>query len=250
MSDRDVSLSTDHVKVLGVGLTTASSLLGIKFDTLATSAWLQQLAAFPAPEVQRAFNTWFMHATDRNFTTAAIIREIGRNRFGGISGLWTQACSAVRHPALASGWHYVVFEHPGVHFSIEALGGWDRLREITHTAKAAGFARTEFELGFQDYRPGLRYPAGLGYFNGTNALLIGDQSRALSVYRNGYKSRSECSIEGLDLLHDAPRWKISEPESLPEQLLPEHLSKRPDGTDRASLPWESIEAADDFGQDE
>lgn len=243
MNRTEAMISADHVMTVGECLTVASSLSGAKFDPLAMKVWIKQLAAYPAPEIHKAFSNWWASTTDRMLTVAAIVREIERARYGGPSGLWMYASSAAKCAAYASGWHLVVFEHPGIHFAIETLGGWSRLKQITRDAKDASFARTEFDRGLQDYRPGLPYPAGFGHFNGENAVLIGNRERALTVYSCGLKGSDGYPVPGLELLIPPRAPSIGGDVALPSTLLPEHIFRHQPFISTGPAPWQTSACA-------
>jgi hypothetical protein len=168
-------------------------------------------------------------------SVAAIFQELHRLRFGGISGAWLMVEQAARE---CSDRHFfIVFEHPAIHFSIDVIGGWSKTIQLVRDIDRVGFARRDFMKAFEDYRPSVRYPAGLGGFNGRNAVLIGHRGRALEVYRRGVK-QGRGFFPGIELLQ--PQVEVTVGQSLdtwPEQLGREHLAAPPGPPIYVSPAW-------------
>lgn len=174
------------VAALGECLTLASALAGKAIDPLAMRAWIRQFSTYSSDEIQESFLAWF--SRHKAFPSISdIVVEIDCSRFGGPAGAWLLARNAAAADAESGAWNFVVFEHPGIHFAIEFIGGFGSLKSTLRDHKEASFARSAFVKAFESYRPGLEYSAGFGCFSGDNVVLIGNPARAMDVYKGGTK---------------------------------------------------------------
>lgn len=197
MSKPVLSKPSTALAAVGECLTLASSIAGKAIDPLAMRAWMHQFSTYSPDEIQRAFMAWF--SRHKAFPSICdITAEIDCSRFGGSSGAWLLAKKAVAADANSDGWNFSVFEHAGIHFAIEFLGGFPSLKSTLRNPKELSFARAAFVKAFESYRPGLEYPAGFGHFSGENVVLIGDPVRAMEVYMGGTKCFDRSPLAEID----------------------------------------------------
>lgn len=238
MSTNLIPLSGAAAVAVGEALTQAAARTGRQFDELAVRQWIYALAGCEAEEVRQAFRS---HAATQDHapSIAAVLREIDRMRFGGVSGAWTQFLHAARAVRYTGGAHFVVFEHPAIHFAIESLGGWGHLQDQLRDAARVGLMRRDFIAAFDDYRVGSFFPAGFGHFSGDNVVLIGHAARALIVYRGGVKGEEHELVPGVATLYCQTRLHVGESlRNLPNELLPAHFAAPPGPPIRIPPPWE------------
>lgn len=205
-----------------------------EFGDLEVTDWCASFAACDPLELRQAFENVALHSRFAP-SKASVREELDRLRFGGVSGAWL----LVQKTALdcADGDFFVVFEHAGIHFAVEVLGGWRTTIALVRDNKRVGFAQSSFVKAFQDYRAPNRYPAGLGSFNGSNAVLIGHRGRALDVYRRGVKP-GQAFFLGAEALQPQIRllpWE--RPESWPDQLEVDHMAAPPGPPIYVSPDW-------------
>lgn len=166
---------------------------------------------------------------------AAIYQELYRLRFGGISGAWLMVRQAAKECADRE--FFIVFEHAAIHFAVDVIGGWSKTTQLVRDIERAGFAWRDFKMAFEDYRPSVRYPAGLGGFNGRNAVLIGHRGRALEVYRRGIK-QGRGSFPGIEVLQPQIELRFGEVLKVwPERLGEEHMTAPPGPPIHVPPPW-------------
>lgn len=229
--------------VIGEALTQLASRTGRPIDEMAARQWLQAFQGYAADEVRQAFWNFTMLRSHLP-TIADIASEIDRLRHGGVSGAWAHALGAAREARSARGTFFVVFEHPAIHFAIEAVGGWAHLQEQVRRADGLSYLRRDFCAAFEDYRTGIQYPAGFGYFDGHNVVLVGHAERAHLVYKRGSKSVNTL-IPGLGVLRGVEYLHPGEvSRQLPCELLPTHLAPQPGEPVRGQYPWHTEDEPD------
>ena len=244
--------SLDRIAMaVGEGLLRAAERTGKDLGPLESQEWLDSFSDCEPIELQRAFANFSLHSPFSP-SISSIRQEIERARFGGVSGGWILVQSAARACATHSAWFMFVFEHPAIHFSVESLGGWTRVMRELRSSEKAGYVRRDFFKAWEDYRPSVPYPAGIGEFDGSNAVVIGHHARALAVYRNGVKLGSAFA-PGTEALRDTP-WSLpsNRAEGWPDELRTHHLAPAPRPPVRASAAWFdefSTEGSKLFGPD-
>jgi len=227
------------VRVIGQCLCLVAERTGKEFGELDAAAWCKSFADCDPVELQQAFDSFSVHSPYAP-SPANIHQELQRLRFGGVSGAWTMVEQAAM--ATSDGYSFLVFEHAAIHFAIDSIGGWFRLRRQIRDKDRHGLLRRDFMTAFEDYRPAVPHAAGMGSFNGRNAVLIGHRERALQVYRTGFKY-GKSSIAGVDLLWSQGR-VVDERETIvwPDQLEEKHMAQPPKpSTLPRRDPWETDE---------
>jgi hypothetical protein len=226
--------SSAIVRVVTECLCEVAERTGKEISALEMAKWYQAFAVCQPLELREAFDN---HALTSSYapSMAAIRQELDRSRFGGISGAWLM----VREAALAcsDGNFFIVFEHAAIHFSIEVIGGWNAAMRMVRDANGVSLARRDFMRAFEDHRPSVGYPAGLGSFNGANAVLIGHRERALDVYRHGAKEGAAC-FPGVGTLR--PQVELLPWERMqlwPAQLSEQHMAKPPGPPTHVKPGW-------------
>ena len=222
------------VRVVGESLCLVAERTGKEFGDLEVTEWCASFAACDPVELRQAFDNVSLHSPFAP-SPASVFQELDRLRFGGVSGAWL----LVRKTALdcAGGDFFVVFEHAGIHFAVEVLGGWSGTISLVRDSKRAGFAQRDFEKAFRDYRTPNSYPAGLGTFNGRNAVLIGHRGRALDVYRRGVKLGQAFFLGAEALQPQITLLPWERPESWPDQLEVGHMAAQPGPPIYVSPVW-------------
>jgi hypothetical protein len=227
--------STEIIKVIGQCLCLAAERTGKEFGELEAKEWCSTFAYCDPIELRQAFDNCSVNSTFAP-SMAAIHQELERLRYGGVAGAWLMVQQVAVERLCRD--FFIVFEHPGVHFSIEAVGGWFKVVREIREIKSAQFIRREFITAFKDYRSTMRHPAGLGTFTGKNAVLVGHRQRALEVYRTGTKA-GEGLFSGVEVLK--PRVELNAWDShvvWPDELGPEHFAAPPGSPIiYNSLPW-------------
>lgn len=222
------------VRIVGECLCLVAERTGKEFGELEATEWCAAFADCDPLELRQAFDNFALNSPFAP-SMAAIYQELYRLRFGGISGAWLMVQQAAqecfdRH-------FFIVFEHPAIHFSVDVIGGWSKTIRLVRDIERVGFARRDFMEAFEDYRPSLSYPAGLGGFNGRNAVLIGHQGRALEVYRRGIK-QGHGSFPGIEVLKPQVELHFGEVlEVWPERLGEEHMAEPPGPPIHVPPPW-------------
>ncbi|MFT7723983.1 MAG: hypothetical protein QM788_14340 [Roseateles sp.] len=234
MSRVTVKPSPSVVRVVTECLCEVAERTGKEVGALEMAKWYEAFAVCQPSELREAFDNYAL-ASPFAPSMAAIRQELDRSRFGGISGAWLM----VREAALACADRnfFVIFEHAAIHFSIEVIGGWHSVIRLVRDPGSVSFARRDFMKAFEDHRPSISYPAGLGGFNGVNAVLIGHRERALEVYRHGAKRGAAC-FSGIDILQ--PQVELLPWQHLqdwPAHLGPEHMAAPPGPPVRITPTW-------------
>lgn len=227
------------VSAIAQGLCLVAERTGKKVEPMEAETWCRAFAGCDPDELRQAFDSLAMNSFFPP-TIAGMHHELQRLRFGGVSGAWTMVQQAA--VSSRSSYCFIVFEHPAIHFAIESIGGWFQLGRQIRDIERISFIRRDFTSAFEDYRPSLPHVAGMGSFNGTNAVLLGHRGRALEVYRSGVK-RGRRSVPGMELLMSDTRYH-NEPKDTewPEQLEDKHLEKPHKPCNLPPrLPWESDE---------
>lgn len=222
--------------VLAVGecLCQVAERSGKEFSALEVTEWCTSFAGCDPLELRQAFDNFVLHSPFAP-SMASIRQELDRLRFGGISGAWI----LVQKTALAceGGSFFIVFEHAAIHFAIEVLGGWSRTIRLVRDIERVGFTRRDFMNAFEDYRASNPYPAGLGTFNGHNAVLIGHRGRALDIYRRGTKPGA-AFFPGAEALQ--PQIELlpgQRAEAWPDQLRLDHMATPSGPPNYVSPAW-------------
>lgn len=231
----------DLLRVIAESLCRASERTGKDFGELEVTEWCAFFSGFGALELRQAFENVSLHSPFAP-TMAAVRQELDRLRFGGVSGAWLMVQKTA---GKCRGDDFlIVFEHPAIHFAVEVLGGWRTLIQLVKDSRQLGFTRTAFERAFRDYQPTLPYPAGLGSFDGCNAVLIGHRGRALGVYRGGVKAGQAFHL-GADALEEQVRLHPGQrSRSWPDDLGPGHMAAPPGPPIVVSFPWEDQRVQD------
>lgn len=239
MSHLTSPASTEVVRVIGQSLCLVSEQTGKEFGELEASAWCKSFADCDPVELKQAFDSFALHSPFAP-SPANIHQELQRLRFGGVSGAWTMVRQAAEQSLY--GYCFVVFEHSAIHFAIDAIGGWFQLRRQIKNMDRVGLLRRDFVTAFEDYRPSLPHSAGMGSFNGHNAVLIGHKDRALQVYRTGVKY-GQSGIVGVELLRTLANPDLQQNSAVwPEQLGDEHMEQPPEPSNLPlRYPWETDE---------
>jgi hypothetical protein len=222
------------VRVVTECLCEVAERTGKEVGALEMAKWYQAFAVCQPFELREAFDN---HALTSPYapSMAAIRQELDRSRFGGISGAWLMVREAAL--ACAGGNFLIVFEHAAIHFAIEVIGGWHSVIRLVRDADTVSFTRRDFMRAFENHRPSVGYPAGLGAFNGVNAVLIGHRERALEVYRRGAKAGAAC-YSGIDILR--PQVELFPGQRLqawPAQLGAEHMAPPPGPPVETTPSW-------------
>jgi hypothetical protein len=226
--------SREIIQVIGQCLCLAAERTGKEFGNLEAQEWCSTFADCDPVELRQAFDNCTLNSHFAP-SMAAIHQELQRLRFGGVTGAWLMVQQAAAESRCRD--FFVVFEHPGIHFSIEAVGGWFKVAREIRKIERAHFTRLEFITAFENYRPTMPHPAGLGTFTGKNAVLIGHRERALRVYRTGVK-RDEGLFAGVEILRPQVELNSWErPVDWPDQLKPENMAAPPGPPLHKSLPW-------------
>lgn len=84
---------------------------------------------------------------------------------------------------------FLVFPHACIHRAIVSFGSWTSTAEELRDMKNRSFARHRVleELRSTWLADSTKHVCGFGEFDGSNVVLIGERSEALSVYSTGYK---------------------------------------------------------------
>jgi hypothetical protein len=212
------------VQVVSECLCLAAERTDKEFGELEITEWCASFAACDPLELRQAFDNLAVHSRFAP-NMASVREELDRLHFGGVSGAWLLVQRTARE--CGGDDFLVVFEHPAIHFAVEVLGGWRSTISLVRNDKRVGFAQSAFEKAFGDYRIPNSYPAGLGAFNGFNAVLIGHRGRALDVYRRGVKP-GQAFFPGAEAFQ--PQLTLlpwQRPESWPDQLEESHMAPPP-----------------------
>ncbi len=240
MSQLTSPIPSAVVSVIAQCLCTVAEQTGKKVEKLEAETWCRAFADCDPDELRQAFESHALHSPYPP-TMFAIHQELQLLRFGGNSGAWLMVHEAAKNSGHN---HYLfVFEHPAIHFAIESIGGWSQLTRQIKKEDRFGLIQRDFVEAFDRYRPSVRHVAGLGHFDGSNAVLIGHRGRALNVYRTGLK-QGQSSVPGVDTLKSqADFGNTLKVIVWPEQLGEEHMVQ---ARERCTLPprwpWESDEA--------
>lgn len=222
------------VRVVGECLCLVAERTGKEFGQLEAAEWCASFADCDPLELRQAFDNFALNSPFAP-SMAAIYQELYRLRFGGISGAWLMVQQAAKECSDRE--FFIVFEHPAIHFAIDVIGGWSKTIQMVRDIERVGFARRDFKMAFEDYRPSVGYPAGLGGFNGRNAVLIGHRGRALEVYRRGMK-RGRGLFPGIEVLQPQIELRFGEVlEMWPERLGEEHMAAPPGPPIHVPPPW-------------
>lgn len=222
------------VRIVGECLCLVAERTGKEFGELEATEWCAAFADCDPIELRQAFDNFALNSPFAP-SMAAIYQELYRLRFGGISGAWLMVQQAAKECSYRE--FFIVFEHPAIHFAVDVIGGWFKTTQWVRDIERVGFARRDFMKAFEDYRPSVRYPAGLGGFNGRNAVLIGHQGRALEVYRRGIK-QGHGSFPGIEVLKPQVELRFGEAlEVWPERLGEEHMAEPPGPPIHVPPPW-------------
>jgi hypothetical protein len=225
------------VRVIGQCLCDAAERTGREVGQLEAAAWCRAFADCDPVELRQAFDSFAVHGRVP-LSMSAIHQELQRLQFGGVSGAWAMVHQAAKESFY--GHCFVVFEHPAMHFAIDAVGGWFQLTRQIKDMDRVGFIQRDFVKAFEDYRSSLPHSAGMGSFNGENAVLIGHRARALRVYRTGVKD-GRSGVAGIDLLRSHARGAAyTETILWPEQLEPEHMARTVEPCSQPRrMPWDT-----------
>lgn len=194
--------------------------------------WIEKLRQFDALQIRAAFDHWIEHES-RFPAISDVLALIKLNTLGGPHAQWIRAFKVAQSGAFDH--RYVVFDHPGIHFSIESMGGLRMLKRRLRAESDFSFAKRDFTAALAEYRAGQAYVPGFGTFNGSNVVLIGDAAKALTVYAKSRQFPHDGEAPGLELLDD--QGIIIGGFDLPHVLLAEHLFVPGKTHSEADAPW-------------
>ncbi len=216
---------------IGKGLIDATARTGKRVEKPVIRQWCAAFAKYSAADIEQAFVSCRAHQAFAP-TIAEIRREIEFNQFGGAAGAWIQVGRVTLALRSELRRHFIVFEHPAIHFAIECVGA------LSTKGGDSSYDQHAFERAFDSFRSGLSYPAGFGTFARDNVVLIGNRTRALEVYRGGVKGLDGEFIAGIERLLSPQRIVLGEvPSAWPNELEISNLAEVPSSLVIEAVPW-------------
>lgn len=179
------------------------------------------LRPYPLAEFERAVVNYCRSPEGHRFMPkpGELIAALEGNARQQAQQAWTKVMNAIRR---LGGDKTVVFDDPLIHAVVYDMGGWVRLCEMH--IQDEPFKLREFESRYVNYRqtPPAQYPRKLmgrtatsSYSSGALPVIVGDQKKAVAVFKQGqeiakllpYKT---LSLEQLKCLESSPNMEDTE----------------------------------------